>query len=72
MKLKVFSSKKKTHSLTWAAVIIAAGFCVMLGLSLFAYKMESRYVRAMESKVASQQGRINELEKLLRQKEGGE
>lgn len=63
--MNMFKQKKQSNSLVWAAVAIIAGFCMMLLLSLFAYKMENRYVTAMESKVAAQQSRINELEKLL-------
>lgn len=61
----MFKQKKQSSSHTWVAIAVVGGFCLMLGLSLFAYKLEVRYTKAMESKVHSQQGRIDELEKLL-------
>lgn len=50
-------------------VAICSGFCLMLCFSLFAYLMESRYVQALESRIATQQGQIYELERLLMMRE---
>lgn len=63
--MKLFTKKKQTPSLLWIAVALSAGFCLMLLLSLFAYRLEYRYVRALENQAMSQQGRIDELEHMV-------
>lgn len=59
--------KPEKNSLQLMTMIIAAGFCLMLFFSLVAYRIESLYIRALETKIASQQGRIDELIKLSQQ-----
>ncbi len=63
--MKFFVKKKQTSSLLWMSVALSAGFCLMLLLSLFAYRLESRYVRALENQAVLQQGRIDELEHVV-------
>lgn len=62
--------KKKHLTIDFVLFAIALpGFIVLLLFSLIAYQIESRYLRAFETKIASQDGRIYELEKLLKDKE---
>lgn len=56
--------QKPKKSMIWIFGMIVAGFCLMLIMSLFAYRIESKYIRALETKNASLQGRIDELQKI--------
>lgn len=59
----------KTTSYRWGAVVVLGGFILMLFTSLVAYRVESRYSKAYQQYTLTQQGRIDQLERMVKQKE---
>lgn len=61
--------KQGFSSVSWVVLVIIGGFGLMLFTSLVAYKVESKYLKAYQHYTLSQQGRIDQLERLLKEKE---
>ena len=62
--MKLFSNKKNSQS-QLPFVLFILGFSLLFVASLVAYRVESKYLQASQSKIATLQGRVSELEKQL-------
>jgi hypothetical protein len=62
--MKLFSNKKGSQ-FQLPFVLFILGFSLLFIVSLVAYRVESKYLQASHSKIATLQGRISELEKQL-------